>query len=81
MSIKSRFGQRLKEIRLERGLTQEELAESAGFHRTYAGNIERGLENPTIEAVAKMADVLDVPVQTLFQFDEQGNQSEVDTIS
>jgi len=67
--ITSKFGNRLRELRLDAGLTQEELAEQAGFHRTYAGNIERGLENPTIQAVARLADVLDVPVRTLFEFD------------
>jgi transcriptional regulator with XRE-family HTH domain len=70
MNINAKLGNRLREIRKREGLTQEELATKAGFHRTYAGNIERGLENPTIEAVAKLADVLDVPVRTLFEFDD-----------
>lgn len=70
MEIKEKFGERLREIRLERGLTQEELARKAGFHRTYAGNIERGLENPTIEAVSRIAEVLDVPVKSLFEFEQ-----------
>ncbi len=64
------FGERLKKLRMEKGLTQEELARRAGFHRTYAGNIERGLENPTIETVSRMADVLDVPLSEMFDFEE-----------
>lgn len=68
--IREAFGKHLRELRLEKGLTQEELAERAGFHRTYAGNIERGLENPTIEAVARLADVLDVPLRNMFDIDQ-----------
>lgn len=70
INIKDQFGKRLRKVRLDRGITQEKLAEEAGFHRTYAGNIERGLENPTIEAVARLADVLDVPVSALFEFEK-----------
>lgn len=70
MSFPDKFGNRLIELRVQKGWTQEELSKRAGFHRTYVGNIERGLENPTIEAVSQLADALDVSVKTLFDFEE-----------
>jgi transcriptional regulator with XRE-family HTH domain len=69
MDVRTKFGKRLRELRLKKNITQEKLATEAGFHRTYAGNIERGLENPTIEAVARLADVLEVPPSAMFDFE------------
>jgi transcriptional regulator with XRE-family HTH domain len=52
-----------KRIRLERerlGYTQEQLAEKAGFHRTYVGMVERGEQNITLESCTRFADALGV---------------------
>lgn len=76
MGIRDSFGQRLRELRVQKGWTQEELSKRAGFHRTYVGNIERGLENPTIEAVSQLADALDVSVKTLFDLEEANVEEE-----
>jgi transcriptional regulator with XRE-family HTH domain len=54
------FGRRVREFRAERGLSQEQLAELAGVHRTYLGGIERGERNPTLSNVERIAKALRV---------------------
>nr|WP_315241836.1 helix-turn-helix transcriptional regulator [uncultured Albidiferax sp.] len=54
-------------LRLRMGVSQEKLAEMAGFHRTYLSQVERQVTNPTVDNVQKLADVLSVPVARLFE--------------
>lgn len=63
---KKLFGQRIRDLRAERGLNQEELAEKVGVFRTYMSRIETGAANPTLTMVYALADALDVPVVDLF---------------
>jgi transcriptional regulator with XRE-family HTH domain len=65
-SVKSRFGSRLRQLRDERGYSQEELAERAGLHRNYVGGIERGERNVALENIVKLAKALSVSPQDLF---------------
>jgi len=67
-SIQKRFGERIKELRLARGLSQEELAFKASVHRTYLGSIERGEKNPALKNIAAIANALDVDLPELFSF-------------
>lgn len=60
-----KFGDRVRAIRLELNLSQEELADRAGVHRTYIGMIERGEKNITLENIHKIADALGVKVESL----------------
>jgi transcriptional regulator with XRE-family HTH domain len=62
------FGQKLREARLKKGLTQEVLADKAGLHFTYIGQAERGLRNLTIESLAKIAKALKVKGGDLLPF-------------
>jgi transcriptional regulator with XRE-family HTH domain len=48
------------------GLSQEKLAELAGFHRTYVSQVERRVANATVDNIQRLADVLSVPVAKLF---------------
>lgn len=50
----------MREVRAERGLSQEALADLAGLHRTYVGGIERGERNPTLANVERIAKALRV---------------------
>lgn len=58
-------GQNVRRLRLEKGLTQEELAFDAEIDLTYLGGIERGKRNPSIVVVARLSDALGVLPSTL----------------
>lgn len=61
-----KFGNKVREIRLKKGLSQEELAEKANVHRTYIGMIERAEKNITLLNIEKIAIALDVSIVELF---------------
>lgn len=60
------FGERIKALRIDRGLSQEELAFRSDLHRTYIGMIERAEKNITLINIEKLAKALQVPVSALF---------------
>lgn len=66
--IRKKFGIHLRELRIERKLTQEDLADRAGMHFTYIGQIERGLRNPSLVNLEKIAKALKVSAGTLLLF-------------
>lgn len=57
---RSAFGKRVRDIRLQRKLSQEKLAELADLHRNYVGVLERGGQNPSLLIILKLARALDV---------------------
>ena len=59
------FARNLKKIRTEHGLSQEELADIAGLHRTYVGSVERGERNISIDNMERLATALNIQVQDL----------------
>ena len=63
------FGRRIRNLRTERGLTQEQLAELTGFHRTYIGMVERGERNLSLSNIGVFAEVFALSVSKLFDFD------------
>lgn len=54
------IGTVLRDLRVQRGLTQEELAAKAKMHRNYIGGLERGEKSPTIKSVGRLISVLGV---------------------
>jgi DNA-binding XRE family transcriptional regulator len=56
----------LRRLRVARGVSQEALAAAAAVDRTYIGRLERGLENPTVSTLDKLAKALAAPVMELF---------------
>lgn len=64
--VLKQFGQRLKEIRNLKGLSQEQLSHITDIDRSYISDVERGLRNISIENVTALADALEVPVYQLF---------------
>jgi len=68
--IKIKFGKRLRKIRRNKDLTQEQLAEQIGVSADFIGQIERGLRSPSFENLQRLSEVLEVKVEELFQFPE-----------
>lgn len=60
MDIQRQVGLNVKRIRKEHEWSQEDFAFEAELHRTYVSGIERGIRNPTVTIVAKLADALGV---------------------
>jgi transcriptional regulator with XRE-family HTH domain len=60
------FGERLRELRTERGLSQERLAELAGLDRNYIGQIERAERNVALVNIIRIAKALDIEPAALF---------------
>ena len=58
--LREKFRENLKRIRNEKGISAEKLSKEAGFHRTYAGKLERGEMSPSLDTVDKLADALRV---------------------
>ena len=58
MDVRRTLADNVKACRVQRELSQEDLAEAAGLHRTYVSGIERGVRNPSVVIVARLADAL-----------------------
>ncbi len=67
MGIRETFASNLREIRLRRGLSQEELAHRADIHRTYVSSLERCQYSATIDMVETLARILDVEATDLLK--------------
>lgn len=62
------FGQRVKSLRLQKGLSQEQLAMQADLDRTYISGIERGIRNVSLVNLCKLAKSLNIKVSELTEF-------------
>ncbi|MCH7923467.1 MAG: helix-turn-helix transcriptional regulator [Nitrospinae bacterium] len=63
------FGSAIRLHRANLGISQEELADHAGLHRTYISDIERGTRNVSLLNLVRLADALRVPISNLFSAD------------
>lgn len=62
-----RYGQAVRKIRLARGISQEQLADLCGLHRTYISDIELGTRNVSLENIDRIALSLNVSLSEFFQ--------------
>lgn len=62
------FGQKLVQLRKERGWSQEELALESGLARSYLGGVERGQRNIALVNICRLAEALNVPPSALLEF-------------
>jgi transcriptional regulator with XRE-family HTH domain len=65
MEIRRRVGLNLRKYRLEAGYSQEGLALECGLHRTYVSGVERGVRNPTVVVLDRLAGALKIPAACL----------------
>jgi transcriptional regulator with XRE-family HTH domain len=64
-SARLRVAENLRTRRKDRGISQEELADLAGLHRTYVGSVERGERNVSIDNIERLAGALGLDVMDL----------------
>ncbi|WP_334368852.1 helix-turn-helix domain-containing protein [Bradyrhizobium sp. AZCC 1578] len=60
--------------RVERGLSQEKLAVDAQVDRTYVSSLERGMENPTVSVLERLAEALSIQISDLFRIPSRGER-------
>ena len=67
MDIRRQVGRNVRQIRKERGWSQEDLAFESGLDRTYISGVERGVRNPTVLVLEELAQALKVPAARLLE--------------
>ncbi len=72
MEAQALVARNLRRLRVLRGLSQENLAVDAGIDRTYVSRLERGLENPTVAVVERLAIALSAPIIEFFVVPQAG---------
>lgn len=75
-ALSKQFGERVKQLRLQKGLSQENLAFRSEIHRTYLGGIERGERNPSLKNIAAIAEGLGITLSMLFQLETKEYEEE-----
>lgn len=79
--LKTGFGQRLRQLRRQHGLTQEQLAEAVGISTVALSNIERGVNGPTFETLENIITTLKVSAHELFLFPHDAGDTTSEPLS
>jgi transcriptional regulator with XRE-family HTH domain len=66
-AVARQFGKAVKELRLKKAMSQQQLADACGLDISYVGQIERGQRNPTLGVIQGLASVLGVKMSELFK--------------
>jgi len=61
----TKFGQKLREIRLKKKLSQGDIARALGVHRSYISGLERGVRNPSLLTIQKVAKAININAKDL----------------
>lgn len=77
MDARKAFGQKLRYLRKERSLSQEDLGDRAGCSTRAISNLERGLSGPGFEMLEKLAEALGIPMRTFFDWPEDGERGDM----
>ena len=67
MDIKEEYGKRLNQLRKERKMSQEKLAELSELNRPYISAIEQGKRNVSLEVISKLAQALDIEIKHFYE--------------
>ena len=67
-SILKKFGKRVRELRTERNLTQQQLADISGLHKNYIGMVERGERNPSLLNIEVLANSFKIALSDFLKF-------------
>lgn len=67
MNTEQAFGLSLRNVRTTHSLSQEQLAEKSGLHRTYVSQLERGLKSPSLSTLFRLAAAFGIPPHQLIQ--------------
>lgn len=70
-TIRERFGDRVRQLRIEHNMTQQELAEASSLSLDYISLIERGKRSPSLESIECISKALDIAVSDLFNWQEE----------
>jgi len=62
-----KFGQRIRELRAERNITQQQLAKISGLHKNYIGMVERGERNPSLLNIDVLAKSFEISLSELMK--------------
>lgn len=65
-SVLVKFGSKVRQLRNEKGWSQEELSFKSGFHRTYIGMVERAERNISLKNIARIAKTFGLEIKDLF---------------
>ena len=71
MEMKQKFGLVVRELRIQKGVSQERMALDADIDRTYVGHIEKGTRNVSIEIAEKLAIYFQISISELFRMVEE----------
>lgn len=66
-------GDRIRILRTEKGLSQEELAHRAGVSTSHIGKLERGEKNPSLSSIEKITNALGITLEDLFKYIQPSN--------
>lgn len=72
-TIEEKFGERVRQLRVERDWSQEELAYRSGLHRTYISSMERGKRNVSLQCIERIAKAFGIPIYTLMELSCEGD--------
>ena len=75
--IFKKIGLKIKLLRIERKISQQDLAAACNFEKSNLARIETGRTNPTVATLLKICQVLDVSISQLFEFEDIENHNEV----
>ncbi len=71
-SLAKSFGQAVRQLRIERGMSQEELGFESGYHRTYISLLERGKKSPSLRTIFRLAEALKVEPSQMIEGVQSG---------